>query len=44
MNPGPIKQAMSMRGLCEAGMRLPMTPVSENTCRLLEQALTAAGA
>ena len=44
VNPGPIKQAMSMRGLCEAGMRLPMTPVSENTCRLLEQALTAAGA
>ena len=26
VNPGPIKQAMSMRGLCEAGMRLPVDP------------------
>ena len=44
VNPGPIKQAMSMRGLCEAVMRLPLTPVSEKTCQELEQALAAAGA
>jgi len=30
-NPGPIKYAMSLRGMCEATMRLPLYQVSEST-------------
>ena len=31
VNPGPVKYAMSLRGMCEATMRLPLCGVSENT-------------
>ena len=30
-NPGPIKYAMSQRGMCEPSMRLPLAPVTEQT-------------
>lgn len=39
-NPGPVKYAMSLRGMCEPALRLPLYPVSlENRARI-RQALT----
>ena len=39
VNPGPIKYAMSLRGMCEAAMRLPLSPVSESTRRGVRRAI-----
>lgn len=38
-NPSPIKYAMSLRGLCLPDMRLPLTPPSEETAKLIEKEL-----
>ena len=40
-NPGPVKYAMSLRGICEATMRLPLYPVSENNRRIIKTVLDA---
>lgn len=42
-NPGPVKYAMSRLGLCSAEARLPMVPVSEETKRIVDAALTRVG-
>jgi 4-hydroxy-tetrahydrodipicolinate synthase len=34
-NPSPIKYAMSLIGLCEADVRLPLYPPEEKTCELI---------
>ncbi len=43
VNPTPIKYAMSLLGLCAPDMRLPLTPPTETTAKLVEQALTRIG-
>ncbi len=42
-NPGPIKYALSRRGMCEAAMRLPLCDVSEKTKIEVEAALELPG-
>lgn len=42
-NPGPIKYAMSLRGMCAPGMRLPLCDVSEKTKLEVEAALELPG-
>jgi 4-hydroxy-tetrahydrodipicolinate synthase len=42
-NPGPIKYAMSLRGMCAPGMRLPLCDVSEKTKLAVEAALELPG-
>ncbi|MFC7050265.1 4-hydroxy-tetrahydrodipicolinate synthase [Emcibacter nanhaiensis] len=42
-NPGPVKYAAELLGLCSAEMRLPMVPVSENTRQVVRAALVKAG-
>ncbi|MDB6181747.1 4-hydroxy-tetrahydrodipicolinate synthase [Paracoccus fistulariae] len=38
-----VKYAMSRLGLCEARVRLPLTPLAEATCRRIDAALEHAG-
>lgn len=38
-NPGPIKYAMSARGMCEATMRAPLYPVTESTRKAIDAVL-----
>ncbi len=38
-NPGPIKYAMSLLGMCESSLRLPMCEVSESTRSSIRKAL-----
>ncbi len=42
-NPGPIKYAMSLRGMCAPNMRLPLCDVSERTKIEVEAALEVPG-
>jgi 4-hydroxy-tetrahydrodipicolinate synthase len=42
-NPGPIKYAMSLRGMCAPNMRLPLCEVSERTKIEVEAALEVPG-
>jgi 4-hydroxy-tetrahydrodipicolinate synthase len=42
-NPGPIKYAMSLRGICAPTMRLPLCEVSEKTKIEVEAALELPG-
>lgn len=39
VNPGPVKYAMSLRGMCESTMRLPLSPVSAHTRARIREAL-----
>lgn len=39
VNPGPIKHAMSLRGMCEDLLRLPLCSVSETTGSAIKQAM-----
>ncbi len=43
-NPIPVKWACSQLGLCEEGIRLPLTPLSEQYHAAVRQALIEAGA
>lgn len=43
VNPIPIKAALSMMGLCDNRLRLPLIPLSENNAKTLEQAMKALG-
>ena len=38
-NPGPIKYALSQRGMCEATLRLPLYQVSQDTRKAIKTAL-----
>jgi 4-hydroxy-tetrahydrodipicolinate synthase len=42
-NPGPVKAAMAMMGLCEAVWRLPMVPPSHQNHAKIEAVLRAMG-
>ena len=42
-NPGPVKYAASLLGLCSPEMRLPLVPVSETTRKVVEAALAEVG-
>jgi 4-hydroxy-tetrahydrodipicolinate synthase len=42
-NPGPVKYAVSKLGMCEAGARLPLAPVSEGARKVVDEAMRAAG-
>jgi 4-hydroxy-tetrahydrodipicolinate synthase len=42
-NPGPVKYAASRLGLCSAEMRLPLTPVSEQTKKTVDAVLVKVG-
>ena len=42
-SPGPVKYAASLLGLCEVDMRLPMTPITDETKIKVKAAMTKAG-
>ena len=42
-NPGPVKYAVSRLGFCEAGARLPISPVTESTKKTVDEAMRFAG-
>jgi 4-hydroxy-tetrahydrodipicolinate synthase len=42
-NPGPVKYAASRLGLCKAGTRLPLAPISEQTKAIVDAALEKTG-
>ena len=42
-NPGPVKYAASLLGLCEPDTRLPLIPVTESTKNSVREALVHAG-
>jgi 4-hydroxy-tetrahydrodipicolinate synthase len=42
-NPGPVKYAASRLGLCAAEMRLPLTPVTDQTKKVVDAALAKVG-
>ena len=42
-NPGPVKYALELLGLCSAEMRLPMVPIADDTRALVKVAMTHAG-
>ncbi|MDQ8697903.1 4-hydroxy-tetrahydrodipicolinate synthase [Hyphomicrobium sp. LHD-15] len=42
-NPGPVKYAASRLGLCSAEMRLPLTPVTEQTKKAVDAVLVKVG-
>jgi 4-hydroxy-tetrahydrodipicolinate synthase len=42
-NPGPVKYAASLLGLCSAEMRLPMVPVSDGAKEKVRAAMQSAG-
>ena len=41
-NPGPVKYAAELLGLCSSKTRLPLAPVSEQTRRIIKAALASA--
>ena len=41
-NPGPVKYAAELLGLCSSQTRLPLAPVSEQTQRIVKAALVTA--
>ena len=41
-NPGPVKYAAELLGLCSSETRLPLAPVSENTRKIVKAALDSA--
>jgi len=43
-NPIPVKWAMKEMGLIESGLRLPLSPLSENFHEVVRQAMRQAGA
>jgi 4-hydroxy-tetrahydrodipicolinate synthase len=43
-NPGPVKYAASLLGICKADVRLPLSPVAESTKERVREALQKAGA
>ncbi|MFM7084650.1 MAG: 4-hydroxy-tetrahydrodipicolinate synthase [Hyphomicrobium sp.] len=42
-NPAPVKYAASRLGLCLADMRLPLVPLSENSRKVVDEALVKSG-
>jgi 4-hydroxy-tetrahydrodipicolinate synthase len=42
-NPGPIKYAVSLLGLCNAEARLPMVPVTDGAKKIIKDAMIHAG-
>ncbi len=42
-SPGPVKYAAELLGLCKSGMRLPLTPISEETKSKVKAAMITAG-
>lgn len=42
-NPGPVKYAASLLGLCSAEVRLPLAPVADSTKQTIEAAMIGAG-
>lgn len=42
-NPGPVKYAMELMGICSAEMRLPMVPITQATKDLVKAGLVTAG-
>lgn len=42
-NPAPVKYAVSLLGHCTPEARLPMVPISENTKKMVREAMTHAG-
>jgi 4-hydroxy-tetrahydrodipicolinate synthase len=42
-SPGPVKYAASRLGLCKAGTRLPLAPISEQTKAIVDAALEKTG-
>ncbi|CAN1721308.1 4-hydroxy-tetrahydrodipicolinate synthase [Hyphomicrobium sp. 1Nfss2.1] len=42
-NPGPVKYAASLLGLCEAEMRLPLVPISQASQRIVDAAMARVG-
>lgn len=42
-NPGPVKYAAELLGLCSSETRLPLAPVSDNTRKIVKAALVTAG-
>jgi 4-hydroxy-tetrahydrodipicolinate synthase len=42
-NPGPVKYAVSKLGFCKPEVRLPLSPVSEQTKKAVDAAMAAAG-
>lgn len=42
-NPGPVKYAAGRLGLCSAGTRLPLAPISDATKKTVDDALVSAG-
>ncbi len=42
-NPGPVKYAASLLGLCEAEMRLPLVPISQASQRIVDAAMSRVG-
>jgi 4-hydroxy-tetrahydrodipicolinate synthase len=43
VNPIPVKAALSMLGVCQDALRLPLVPADERVREKLERVLTAAG-
>ncbi|VAX02866.1 4-hydroxy-tetrahydrodipicolinate synthase [hydrothermal vent metagenome] len=42
-NPGPVKYALSLLGICTADMRLPMVPIGRETKAMVKAAMVHAG-
>jgi len=42
-NPGPVKYALELLGICSAEMRLPMVPIDDVTKRRVQAAMVTAG-
>ncbi len=42
-NPGPVKYALELLGICSSEMRLPMVPIDDGTRMLLKAAMIKAG-
>lgn len=42
-NPGPVKYAAERLGLCSAGTRLPLAPLSDASKKIVDDALVSAG-
>jgi len=42
-NPGPVKYAAELLGLCSSAMRLPMCEIAESSKQRVKDALTGAG-
>jgi len=42
-NPGPVKYAVSLLGLCTPEARLPMVPIAESSKKAVKEAMVHAG-